>query len=303
MTYYQINEDAARRAKEMNSFSDYREGEATQEYRRMVDRAVQIAERQKSRVDSMYHEKIDRLLDTYARKLADNLNHRYEIDARVPSLLIAGASNFPVQKKEKQNAARATNDAEYDEIKGILSRIESTGMGGIMSDDENALAKLRAKLRGLEALQEHMKAANAYYRKHGTLEGGPEASEDAKRQAEIDHLTGQKNAPYPGWALSNNNANIHRVRDRIAQLEKEAARAAEQSDTAPEQGDGYVLKENFELCRIQFIFDGKPDDETRALLKSYGFRWSPSQGAWQRMLNDNGRYAAEQVKERLAQNG
>jgi hypothetical protein len=303
MTYYEINENAARRAKEMNSFSDYREGEATQEYRRMVDKAVQIAERQKSRVDSMYHEKIDRLLDTYARKLADNLNHRYEIDARVPSVMIAGPANFPVRKKEKQNAARDTNDAEYREIQEILSRIQSCGMGGIMSDDENALAKLRAKLKALEGLQEHMKAANAYYRKHGTLDGCPEASDEVRRQMEADHLTAPKNQPYPGWALSNNNANIHRVRDRIAALEKEAARAAEQADAAPEQGDGYILKENFELCRIQFIFDGKPDDDTRALLKSYGFRWSPSQGAWQRMLNDNGRYAAERIKERLAANG
>ena len=50
----------------------------------------------------MYHEKIDSLLDTYARKLAANMNHRFAIDARVPSILIAGGSNFPVRQKEKQ---------------------------------------------------------------------------------------------------------------------------------------------------------------------------------------------------------
>ena len=60
--------------KEMNSFSDYKEGSATAEYRAMVDKAVAIAEQQKSRVDPMYHEKIDHLLDTYARKLAENMN-------------------------------------------------------------------------------------------------------------------------------------------------------------------------------------------------------------------------------------
>ena len=46
-------------------------------------------------------------------------------------------------------------------------------------------------------------------------------------------------------------------------------------------------------------FDGKPDEATRALLKANGFRWSPSQGAWQRMLNDNGRYAAQKVRDEL----
>ena len=37
INYYPINEGAARRAKEMNSFSDYKEGSATAEYRAMVD--------------------------------------------------------------------------------------------------------------------------------------------------------------------------------------------------------------------------------------------------------------------------
>ena len=97
----------------MNSFSDYKEGSATAEYRTMVDKAVSVAERQKARVDPMYHEKIDSLLDTYARKLAENMNHGFAIDARVPSVMIAGPANFPVRQKEKQNRARDSNMEEW----------------------------------------------------------------------------------------------------------------------------------------------------------------------------------------------
>ena len=61
--YYPINEEAARRAKNANSFSDYVPGSATAAYREMVDRAYALGERQKGRVDPMYHEKIDRLID------------------------------------------------------------------------------------------------------------------------------------------------------------------------------------------------------------------------------------------------
>ena len=104
----------------MNSFSDYKEGSATAEYRAMVDKAAAIAEQQKSRVDPMYHEKIDHLLDTYARKLAENMNQGFAIDARVPSVLIAGPSNFPVGKKEKQNRARDSNMEEWRHIQGLL---------------------------------------------------------------------------------------------------------------------------------------------------------------------------------------
>lgn len=88
--YYPINEEAAKRAKDMNSFSDYQPGSATAGYRAMVDEAYAAAERQKARVDPMYHDKIDALVDRYARKLAENLNERNVIDARVPSILISG---------------------------------------------------------------------------------------------------------------------------------------------------------------------------------------------------------------------
>lgn len=55
------------------------------------------------------------------------------------------------------------------------------------------------------------------------------------------------------------------------------------------------IKENADMARIQLIFPDKPDDTTRRVLKANGFRWSPSQGAWQRHLNEAGRYAAQRV--------
>ena len=154
--YYPINEEAARRAKNANSFSDYVPGSATAAYREMVDRAYALGEQQKGRVDPMYHEKIDGLIDRYARKLAENINQCNLIDARVPSFLIAGGSNFPVRKKEKQNAARDKNMGEYMQIEGLLDKVRSTGMGGISADDDRAVEKLEAKLAGLEAMQEEM---------------------------------------------------------------------------------------------------------------------------------------------------
>lgn len=53
--------------------------------------------------------------------------------------------------------------------------------------------------------------------------------------------------------------------------------------------------------RIQFIFDGKPDAEVRTILKSNGFRWAPSQGAWQRQLTANGKRAAKEVIKELSE--
>ena len=298
--YYTINEDAAKRAKEANSFSDYVQGSATYHYRQEVDAAAEIAAKQKERVDPMYHDRIDGLLDKFARELADVINQRNAIDARVPSVMIAGGSNFPVAAKHKQNAARERNDARYSEVLGILKKIQSVGTGGIMSDDKDALAKLTAKLEKLEKHQATMKAANTAVRMKDTTKGDAKLKEMGYTDEEIKQLRTPDfcgRIGYPDYEMKNNNANIRRIKERIAALEKEAQRATE--NTGPVKGDGYELVENADMGRIQFIFDDKPDDDTRALLKENGFRWAPSQGAWQRMLNDNGRSAARRVIQAL----
>lgn len=64
--------------------------------------------------------KIDSLLDTYARKLAANMNKGYEIDARVPSILIAGGSNFPQGRKKSRTQPATAITGNGRTYKGFL---------------------------------------------------------------------------------------------------------------------------------------------------------------------------------------
>lgn len=295
MTYYPINEDLARRAKEMISFSDYREGSATAEYRQMVDEAVKLGERQKKRVDPMYHEKIDRLVDSYARRLAQWKNDYNRNGASCPSVMISGGSNFPVRKKEKQNAREDRLWAEYKEIEGLLDKIKSAGTGGISSDDPLAMEKLRAKRDKLVKHQELMKAANAAIRMKDTAKGDAKLAELGYTPEEIKQLREPDfcgRIGYPAFELSNNNANIRRIQGRIDELEKRA------SAPAPDgwEFDGGKVVMNTGENRLQIIFDGKPDADIRDELKANGFRWAPSQNAWQRQLTNNAIYAAKRIK-------
>lgn len=294
MSYHTINEEAARRANDMNSFRDYKAGSATAEYRRMVDAATELAERQKQRVDPMYHEKIDRLLETYCRKLAENMNASYSIEARCPSILISGGGNFPVRKKEKQNAARDRNLEEWNYIQGLLDKIRSVGTGGISSDDPQAVEKLEAKLAALEKHQEMMKAANAAIRMKDPAKGDAKLAELGYTPEDIAKLREPDfcgRIGYPAYALQNNNANIRRIRGRIAELKK-------RTESTPEgwEFDGGRVVVNTTENRLQVIFDGKPDADVRTELKREGFRWAPSQGAWQRQLTDNAMRAARRLK-------
>lgn len=99
-----------------------------------------------------------------------------------------------------------------------------------------------------------------------------------------------KARPHESFELSNLGANIRRLEKRREQL------AALKASARAERMVGAVkVVEDPEIARIQLFFPGKPDEVTRAKLKAAGFRWAPSEGAWQRQLNNSGRYAAAQV--------
>ena len=162
----------------------------------------------------------------------------------------------------------------------------------ISSDDPDAVTKLKEKLQKLQNFQSYMKKVNAYYRKNGTMKGFEGISDE--KAAEIDEAVKSgyswETAPYAAYRLSNNNAEINRLKKRIASLERR-----EETGFVGWQFEGGEALANSEENRLQLIFDEKPTEEQRSKLKGWGFRWSPSNMAWQRQLNGNAIYAAGQI--------
>lgn len=183
----------------------------------------------------------------------------------------------------------AGDDYPAELVKSKFLKLNSSHIEFVM-DDPQAAAKLEAKLVKLESAQETMKAVNAYFRKNKTLEGCPSLAPEqiTKLQQEMSqswHL--DKSRPYPAYMLSNNNAEIRRIRGRIEQV-----RQHEETNFAGWEFDGGRVEANKADNRLQVFFDGKPDEAARDELKANGFRWAPSVGAWQRQLNKNAYYAA-----------
>lgn len=307
-----INEELARLAKEMRSFSDYKENSATDEYRdlvdefnRAVDRLIDKDKRNAYPATAEQMELVEYYRKKYAAKLAAAINRNNEIATRCPSVMITGASNFPTRKKEKQVAAwdkfwqecgelfDPTGNYYFRKIKNILNNTT------IYSNDALALEKLQNKLNDLEEKHARMKAYNAHYRKNGTMKGFEGLSDEraAKLDAEIENSWSK--TPCPPFMLTNSNAEMKRVKCRIVELERLKAAAEQPAEDKYPHVDGVEVVENADEMRIQLIFDGKPDDDTRAMLKSNGFRWSPRFGAWQRQLTQNGIYATKRVLAKL----
>lgn len=222
----------------------------------------------------------------------------WNAEGQCASWFIVGPANFPTARNEKRQRTRDRRAEEVSHhLSAALRRLDRMvwphGAPGdaIRSNDPEALEKLRAELASAEAAHEHAKKANALIRKHGTMARPHlEAAGVPARMIDQGLRCDHSGRPW-GFFTTNSNARLNRLRDRIAQLEKMQARGTVERHTS----SGVRLVENAEAARVQLIFPGKPDDATRALLKSNGFRWAPSEGAWQRHLNNAGRWAAECV--------
>ena len=297
--YFDINEKMAGHARSMWSFSEYKPGSTTEEYKSYVNEAYNLADEVAAK-DEKAGVRAYAVAERYSKRMAEYFNRDISINLMCPSVMICGPANFPVKKKNRQIAAFDSNREFFNETQKLLDKIKSISNGTevIKSNDEDCIERLEYKLETLKALQEKMKSANVAIRKKDKEEGNLDLlalgySPDQIKELRTPDFGGR--IGYPAYMLQNNNQEIHRVEDRINSL-----KTVKERGTTEEENEGYTYKEDAELMRIQFIFDDKPDEETRKILKQYGFRWAPSQGAWQRQLTTNGQRSAKFVKKALS---
>jgi hypothetical protein len=181
----------------------------------------------------------------------------------------------------------AANDkADYYEQKA--EAIESNQ--AIFSDDPDAIEKLKEKIAAAVDRQDFMKAGNKIVKsKKLTIEQKIEQLEAAGHSAMILQPDFCGRVGYADYELTNNNANIRRMKQRLEQLEKALINAVDIGDTEEKYPDlDLIVRHARTINRVQLIFSGKPSIQIRNLLKSHGFRWAPSEGAWQRHLTGFG---------------
>lgn len=299
--YFEINEDLAFNARRQWSFTDYVKGSLTTEYKQEVDKVFDLVE-QVAETKSDYQEEAYKLAVKYSKKLADWWNTKHNIDMMCPSVMICGGANFPTRKKEKQNSRMDAHWKEWEYIKVIPQKIKDIlkGKTVIKSNDENAIEKLEQKLADLEARKQLSIDGNKYYRKNKTLEGFTGMDEGKIKQT-MDFINrGIFGDSTRIFDTTNLNQNIKAVKVRIELLKKEKEKGIQEKEVATEDGNElFKVVENTEIMRLQLLFEGKPTEEIRSVLKSNGFKWSPKNNAWQRQLTENARYSVKRVTEKL----
>jgi hypothetical protein len=227
----------------------------------------------------------------------DGLRRRYiaylQSSSRCVSSFIVGPSNFPVARAQKRSAVadRRLNDlfTWREMAKRAVMRRLRPDLRPIMAGDADALDRLAAEISEAQRLQTQMKAVNAALRKTG--KAGKDAqtaalidlglSEDRARELVSPKFESTYGQGYPSFRLTNNQANIRRMQQRFEQIERAAAMPVTEAQGA----NGVRMEDDPPANRVRLFFPGKPAEEVRTKLKSCGFRWAPSVGAWQAFRN------------------
>jgi hypothetical protein len=187
------------------------------------------------------------------------------------------------------------------EAASLESRASSVGGGGISSTDPEAVTKLKEKLLNLEESQDTMKAVNKIIRsKNMSLEQKQQkiVNDELLDVAHAKEILTPSNfgggVGFASYSLSNNNAEISRLKKRIKSLE-----SLRTSEGISFENDNFSMNINNGQIVIDFS-GGKPNEEIRKLVgRAYSFKWSRYQGAWVRKVTLNAMNAANRLLEEL----
>lgn len=172
----------------------------------------------------------------------------------------------------------------------------------ISSDDPEAVTRLRSKIEQLEAYQKSMVAINRIVRKYkankaagiaALLAGEFQLSPEYATQLFEPDFCGR--VGFAAYQLANNSGNLARCRERLQQLEA----LSTATDEEVTFGDIRVVNSATDN-RTQVFFPGKPNEATRDKLKSNGFKWAPTVGAWQRHRSNYAWHIAKEIAASLA---
>lgn len=225
------------------------------------ERYLKLAEKNRQASDACY---------SAARKMADSIPFGQPI-------LIGHHS----EKSDRNYRNRIQNNFDKSieadkKAKHYKEKAESIGTSGISSDDPEAVVKLKEKLAKLESMQEKFKAINKAIKKNDD-EALKNLGLSENQIIELKKPDFASRVGIGGYVLTNNSANIRRIKTRIEQLEK-----TKDDITTTEMIGDIEIVDSVEENRLQVFFPSKPDGEIRKKLKQGGFRWSTTNGCWQR---------------------
>lgn len=255
---------------------------------------------------------LEQYRDRYTRREQEILGTR----GRMVSQAITGAGGWTGRMLRQQEKVQASYRRRVEEmsdwqeraLRKLRQRYDPAliARAPIRTEDADATERLQEKIAQAEALQETMKAVNKTVRRFARSMKAADLDDKAREGLRLalaaetgwsDRTLDSVMTPdYMGrigfakYQLSNNGAEIRRLRQRLEKVE-----ALAEAEPVEKEVNGIRIEQDPEANRVRIFFPGKPDADTRSKLKSRGFRWAPTVGAWQRYLTPAAVAIAEQI--------
>jgi hypothetical protein len=196
-----------------------------------------------------------------------------------------------------QRSWKASKQAETLERRAAVAESNRA----VSSDDPDAPDLLRERIAKLEAEQDLSKRINAAIRRAKGDLAAARANLEALglKPGTVDSALAPNHfgeLGVPGYHLRNTGAEIRRLRARLDSLA--ATERREQAST--QECYGAIMLDQ-EDNRVALRFPGKPSEAVRSELKSHGFRWSPTSGAWQRQASESALYWGRTIARKTAE--
>lgn len=272
---------------------------ALRAWRERTGNRTAFEERKEARIERLQERASNAIAEGERRRAkAQAIGGRFELGQ--PIILGHHSEAGARRDRERMDQNMRASIEAYDKAGRLTERAAAAADNrAISADDEDAVVKLKARIEELEALQARMKAVNAaharYLKDPASLEQANLSDREKERIRTYQPAYSWEPHPIAPWQLTNNSANLRRLKERLTDLTAQRDLAAEAQTAGPLTFDGGTVEANGELNRVQIFFDRKPAPEVRDRLKARGFRWAPSQGAWQRQLTAEALATAKEV--------
>lgn len=257
----------------------------------IYDDLITFAQDQPER--DIINSEIVELQKRYAQKYSDKLSAQ----SRCASSFIVGPANFPANRAENAMRVAIKRGDEMREFADRATNAIKKRIKAQRTADAGGEAEImKMKLANAERHQAMMKACNKIIRskKLSDNEKIVKMVKDVgiSEDAAIDNMTPDcmGEIGFPHYRLSNNNANIKRMKTRVVDMQTK-----EDTPTSEIEFNGGSIIDNTEDDRVQIDFDSKPGDAMRTKLKGSGWRWAPSVGMWQRKRTPAAMTSAKQI--------
>lgn len=220
--------------------------------------------------------------------------------SRCLSPMITGPANFPVRRNEKANVTERKRLEEYlyyvdnthkkiiKEIKNInkaetLTELTEANIKTINEELETVLGIVKGELPYTKTL-----IVDAMLRRLNrmTIKERQYAINKAKEMQQSNGVL-LFNSIHKFWKI----ADIPQVETKT---EETPICTPESTEETIYEADGIRIINNYLAERVQIMTDSKPEATQIDWLKKNGFKWSPSNKAWQRQNTANGKFAVKQ---------